>query len=78
MHISFIYYEIYVVLFAWLFTYKGPEICLEVFRQVSVLMIWCHYVAVLPPANRCSVAALLIVVSSIDTFALIGEHENAQ
>ncbi len=30
---------------------KGPEMC-QVFRQVSFLMI-CHYVAVLPPANRC-------------------------
>ncbi len=37
-------------MFAWLFPYKGPEIC-HVFRQV--LIIWFHYVAVLPPANRC-------------------------
>ncbi len=51
VHISFIYYNIYVVLFSWLFPYKGPEI--NFFHQVSVLMIWCHYVAVLPPANRC-------------------------
>ncbi len=53
-NISFIYYNIYVVLFAWLFPYKSPEIC-QLFRQVSFLMIWCHYVAVLPPANRCIV-----------------------
>ncbi len=54
MHISFIYlylYTNYVVLFAWLFPYEGPEMC-QVFHQVSFLMI-CHYVAVLPPANRC-------------------------
>ncbi len=48
----FISMHIYVVLFIWLFPYKGPEIC-QVFRQVSFLMIWCHYVAVLPPANHC-------------------------
>ncbi len=34
VHISFSYYNIYVVLFAWLFPYKGPEMC-QVFRQVS-------------------------------------------
>ncbi len=43
VHISFIYLDliylfisiyIYVVLFAWLFPYKGPEIC-QLFRQVS-------------------------------------------
>ncbi len=50
--ISFIYYNIYVVVFTWLFTYKSPEIC-QVFRQVYFLIIWCHYVVVLPPANRC-------------------------
>ncbi len=27
MHISFIYYTIYIVLFSWLFPYKSPEIC---------------------------------------------------
>ncbi len=40
MHIYFIYYYIYVVLFAWLL----PEMW-HVFRQVSFLMIWCHYVS---------------------------------
>ncbi len=51
VHISFIYYNINVALFAWLFPYKSPEIC-QLFRQVSFLTI-CHYVAVLPPVNRC-------------------------
>ncbi len=39
-------------LFACLFPYKSPEL-FQVFRQVTFLMIWCHYIAVLPPANRC-------------------------
>ncbi len=46
VHISFIYLHliylfisiyIYVVLFAWLIPYKGPEMC-QLFRQVSFLM----------------------------------------
>ncbi len=54
LHLSYLFISIYmyVVLFTWLFSYKGPEMC-QVFRQVSFLTIWCHYVAVLPPANRC-------------------------
>ncbi len=72
MHISFICYNIYVVLFTWLFPYKGPESC-QLFRQVSLLIIFCHYVAVLPQ-DRC----IANRVSSIDTSALFGKHENVQ
>ncbi len=59
LHISFIYLyliylfisiSMYAVLFAWLFPYKGPE---KFFVWCLFLIIWCYYVAVLPPANRC-------------------------
>ncbi len=73
VQISFIYYNMYVVFFTWLFLYKGPEMC-DVFRQVSFLMIWCYYVAVLPPANCCIADRGL----EYDTYALFGEHENPQ
>ncbi len=55
LHLIYLFISIYidVVLFAWLFPYKGPEMC-QVFRQVSFLMIGCHYVAVFPRANRCT------------------------
>ncbi len=48
----FVSIYIYVVLFAWLFPYKGPEMC-QVFRQVSLLNYMMSLLAVLPPANRC-------------------------
>ncbi len=38
LHISFIYYTIYVVLFTWVFPYESPEIR-QLFHQVSFLMI---------------------------------------
>ncbi len=44
-------YSIYVVLFTWLFPEKSRNLW-SFFRQVPFIITWCHYVAVLLPANR--------------------------
>ncbi len=67
----FISIYIYVVLLAWLFPYKGPEMC-QVFCQVSFLndtMSLCW-----PPANRC------IANSGFGYryMTIFGDHKNAQ
>ncbi len=49
---KYFFAPLYVVCSFGCFLIKVQKSCRQVFRQVTFLMIWCHYVAVLPPANR--------------------------